>query len=167
MEKYIEKSINVRVPVHMAYNQWTQFEEFPRFMEGVKEVRQLDDQHLHWTAEVAGKEKEWDAEITEQIPDERVAWRSIDGAPNAGVVEFRPLGPEETQVRVRMDYQPEGTVENIGSLLKAADSRVAGDLSRFKEFIESRGAETGAWRGEIHGGSTRDNARTPGTPRRS
>jgi len=153
MTKSIESSINVQVPVRTAYNQWTQFEEFPRFMEGVKEVRQLDDQHVHWVAEIAGKEKEWDAEITEQIPDQRVAWRSVGGAPNAGVVEFRPLGAEETEVRVRMEYEPEGAVETIGTALQAADVRVKGDLRRFKEFIESRGAETGAWRGEIGGDS--------------
>lgn len=154
MSKQIESSINVKVPVRTAYNQWTQFEEFPRFMEGVKEIRQLDDQHVHWVAEVGGKRKEWDAEITEQIPDQRVAWRSVEGARNAGVVEFRPLGSDETEVRVMMEYEPEGTVENIGSALHADDMRVKGDLKRFKEFVESRGVETGAWRGEIHGGET-------------
>jgi uncharacterized membrane protein len=154
MTNRIESSINVRVPVRTAYNQWTQFEDFPKFMEGVKEVRQLDDQHVHWVAEIAGKQKEWDAEITEQIPDQRVAWRSVEGAPNAGVVEFRSVGADETEVRVRMDYEPEGVVENVGSALQAADVRVKGDLSRFKKFIESRGAETGAWRGEIRGGGS-------------
>lgn len=151
MSKHIESSINVRVPVHTAYNQWTQFEEFPRFMEGVKEIRQLDDQHMHWVAEVAGKKKEWDAEITEQIPDQRIAWRSVSGARNAGVVEFRPLGAYETEVRVRMEYEPEGALESMGSALHAEDVRIKGDLKRFKEFIESRGGETGAWRGEIRG----------------
>ena len=154
MTKQIESSINVKVPVRTAYNQWTQFEEFPRFMEGVKEIRQLDDQHVHWVAEVGGKQKEWDAEITEQIPDQRVAWRSVSGVPNGGTVEFRPIGSDETEVRVRMEYEPEGAVEKIGSALQAADVRVKGDLKRFKEFIESRGAETGAWRGEIQGGRT-------------
>ena len=149
MAKHIESSINVKVPVSTAYNQWTQFEEFPRFMEGVKEIRQLDDQHVHWVAEVAGKQKEWDAQIVEQIPDQRVAWRSVNGAPNGGIVDFRPIGEDETEVRVRMEYEPEGAVENIGSALQAADMRVKGDLKRFKKFVESRGAETGAWRGEI------------------
>jgi uncharacterized membrane protein len=153
MTSHVESSIKVQVPVRTAYNQWTQFEEFPRFMEGVKEVRQLDDQHLHWIAEIAGKQKEWDAEITEQVPDQRIAWRSVGGAPNAGAVEFEPIGPDETQVRVTMDYEPEGAAENIGSLLQAADVRVKGDLKRFKEFIESQGGETGAWRGEIRGGT--------------
>ena len=153
MTKQVESSIKVKVPVRTAYNQWTQFEEFPRFMEGVKEIRQLDDQRVHWVAEVAGKQKEWDAEITEQIPDQRIAWRSVDGAPNAGSVEFRPVGADETEVRVRMEYEPEGAVEKVGSALHAADARVKGDLKRFKEFIESRGAESGAWRGEIQGGT--------------
>jgi uncharacterized membrane protein len=152
MTNRIESSIKVHVPVRTAYNQWTQFEEFPRFMEGVKEVRQLDDQRVHWVAEIAGKQKEWDAEITEQIPDERVAWRSVQGASNVGVVEFTPLGADETEVRVRMEYEPEGAVETVGAALQAADVRVKGDLKRFKEFIESRGAETGAWRGEIREG---------------
>lgn len=151
--KFIEKSINVNVPVRTAYNQWTQFEEFPRFMEGVKEIRQLDDQRVHWVAEIGGKQKEWDAEITEQIPDQRISWRSVDGAPNAGLVEFRPVGADETEVRVRMEYEPEGAVEKIGSALHAADARVKGDLKRFKEFVESRGTESGAWRGEIQGGT--------------
>jgi uncharacterized membrane protein len=155
MEKRIESSIKVHVPVHTAYNQWTQFEEFPRFMEGVKEVRQLDDQHVHWVAEVAGKVKEWDAQITDQIPDQRVSWRSVGGTPNAGTVEFLPIGSDETEVRVLMEYETEGPAETVGSFLKAADARVKGDLKRFKGFIESRGTETGAWRGEIHGGTPR------------
>jgi uncharacterized membrane protein len=154
MSEYIEKSIQVHVPVRTAYNQWTQFEEFPRFMEGVKEVRQLDDEHVHWVAEIGGVEKEWDAEITEQIPDKRIAWSSTNGARNAGIVEFQPVGTEDTEVRVRMEYQPEGAVETIGNWMKAADARVKGDLNRFKDFVESRGGETGAWRGEVHGGQT-------------
>ena len=149
MDKHIEKSIHVQVPVRTAYNQWTQFEEFPQFMEGVKEVKQLDDEHVHWVAEIGGKRKEWDAEITEQIPDQRIAWRSVSGALNAGVVEFRPVDRDETEVRVRMTYDPEGAVESIGDFLKATDARVNGDLRRFKTFIESRGRETGAWRGEV------------------
>lgn len=151
MTSHVESSIKVQVPVRTAYDQWTQFEEFPRFMEGVKEVRQLDDQHVRWVAEVAGKQKEWDAEITEQVPDQRIAWRSVGGAPNAGLVEFAQLGPEETEVRVTMDYEPEGVAENVGSMLQAADVRIKGDLKRFKEFIESQGGETGAWRGELRG----------------
>jgi uncharacterized membrane protein len=145
----IEKSVEVDVPVRVAYNQWTQFEEFPRFMEGVREVRQLDDKHLHWRAEVGGKEQAWDAEITEQIPDERIAWRARSGAPNAGVVTFHRIADSRTRIMLQLDYDPQGAVENIGDALGVVSRRVAGDLERFKEFVESRGGETGAWRGEI------------------
>jgi uncharacterized membrane protein len=145
----IEKSIEVRVPVHTAYNQWTQFEEFPRFMEGVEEVRQLDDTHLHWRAKVGGKEEEWDAVITEQIPDERIAWTNTSGARNAGVITFHKLDPQRTKLMLQLDYEPQGAVENIGSALGMVGRRVEGDLERFKEFIEARGGETGAWRGEV------------------
>jgi uncharacterized membrane protein len=146
----IEKSIDVNVPVHTAYNQWTQFEEFPHFMEGVEQVTQLDDKQLHWKANVGGKEKEWDAEITEQIPDERVAWSNTTGARNAGVVTFHRLEENKTRIMLQLDYDPEGIVENVGDMLGAVSMRVQGDLERFKEFIESRGVETGAWRGEVH-----------------
>jgi uncharacterized membrane protein len=145
----IEKSIDVRVPVHTAYNQWTQFEEFPRFMEGVREVRQVDDTHLHWRAEIGGKETEWDAVITEQIPDERIAWTNTSGARNAGVVTFHKIDPQTTRLMLQIDYEPEGAMENIGSALGLVNSRVQGDLERFKEFVEARGSETGAWRGEV------------------
>jgi uncharacterized membrane protein len=145
----IQKPIDVDVPVRTAYNQWTQFEEFPRFMEGVEEVRQLDDRRLHWRAKVGGKTEEWDAVITEQIPDERVAWRNTSGAENAGVVTFHHLSPKSTRVMLQIEYDPQGLVENVGSALGVVERRVEGDLKRFKEFIESQGAETGAWRGEI------------------
>jgi uncharacterized membrane protein len=145
----IEKSIDVEVPVRTAYNQWTQFEEFPRFMEGVKEVRQIDDTHLHWRAEIAGKDEEWDAEITEQTPDMRVAWTNTSGAQNAGVVTFHRLGDNLTRVMLQIEYDPNGFVENVGDALGFVTRRVEGDLKRFKEFIESRGQETGAWRGEV------------------
>ena len=145
----IEKSIEVKVPVHTAYNQWTQFEEFPRFMEGVEEVRQLDDTHLHWRAKIGGKEEQWDAVITEQIPDERIAWRNSSGAPNAGVITFHKLDPQRTKLMLQVDYEPQGAMENIGSALGVVGRRIEGDLERFKEFIESRGAETGGWRGEV------------------
>jgi uncharacterized membrane protein len=154
------KSIDVNVPVQTAYNQWTQFEEFPRFMEGVKEVRQLDDKRLHWHAKIGGKEEEWDAEITEQHPDHRVAWRSTSGDLNAGVVTFHQLDEMTTRVTVQMDYEPQGVVENIGDMLGVVDRRVEGDLERFKEFIESRDAETGAWRGDIE--NRTDTTGTPG-----
>ena len=145
----IEKSIEINVPVRTAYNQWTQFEEFPRFMEGVKHVKQLDDKHLHWKAEIAGKEKEWDAEITEQIPDERIAWKSRQGANNAGVVTFHRLSDSKSKVMLQMEYDPEGFVENVGDTAGAVSQRVLGDLERFKQYIESRGQETGSWRGTV------------------
>jgi uncharacterized membrane protein len=145
----IEKSIDVHVPVRTAYNQWTQFEEFPRFMEGVKEVRQLDDTHLHWVAEIGGKTEEWEARITEQMPDERVAWTAESGTMNAGVVTFHKLDPETTRVMLQLEYDPEGIVETTGDKLGFVTRRVEGDLGRFKEFIEERGRETGEWRGEV------------------
>jgi uncharacterized membrane protein len=151
----VEKSIEIDVPVRTAYNQFTQFEEFPRFMEGVEEVRQVDDTHLHWIADIAGKTHEWDAEITEQRPDEVIAWRSLDGKTNSGHVTFRPMGENRCEVTVRMGWDEEGLTEKLGSTFGFDDRRVKGDLERYKEMIEQRGVETGAWRGEVHQGSTR------------
>jgi len=145
----IEQSIDVHVPVHTAYNQWTQFEEFPRFMEGVEEIRQLDDKRLHWRANVGGKEKEWDAVITEQIPDQRIAWKNTTGAKNAGVVTFHHINDKTTRVMLQLEYDPEGIIENVGDAIGVVSSRVKGDLERFKEYIEQRGSETGAWRGKV------------------
>ena len=145
----IEKSIEINVPVRTAYNQWTQFEDFPRFMEGVKHVKQLDETHLHWKAEIGGKVKEWDAEITEQIPDTRIAWRSRDGAQNAGVVTFHRLSDSTSKVMLQMEYDPDGVLENVGDVTGMVSQRVVGDLERFKRYIESRGQETGAWRGTV------------------
>ena len=148
----IEKSIEVNVPLRTAYNQWTQFEEFPRFMQGIEEVQQLDDKRLHWRANIGGKQEEWDAEIVEQVPDQRVAWRSTSGAPNSGVVTFESLVTDMTRVNLQLEYTPQSAVESAGDAMGVLSRRVEGDLRRFKEYIESRGAETGAWRGEIHGG---------------
>jgi uncharacterized membrane protein len=145
----IEQSIEVNVPLQTAYNQWTQFEDFPRFMEGVEEIRQLDDTHLHWVAEVGGQRHEWDAEVTEQKPDERVAWKNTDGKENAGVVTFHRLDEGKTRIMVQLDWLPEGIVEKVGDAIGASDRRVKGDLERFKELVESRGAESGGWRGEV------------------
>ena len=145
----ITKSIDVNVPVRTAYNQWTQFETFPEFMEGVEEVRQLDDTNLHWRTNIGGHKAEYDAVVTEQVPDERVAWRSSTGKPNAGVVTFHRLGEDQTRVTVQIDYEPEGFTESVGDKLGFDDRRIQGDLEKFKEFIESRGAPTGAWRGEV------------------
>ena len=147
----IEKTIEVSVPVRTAYNQWTQFEQFPRFMEGVKEVHQLDDKHLRWRAEIAGKEVEWTSEITQQVPDQRIGWRSTSGAQNAGSVSFLALADNRTQLTLHMVIDPEGAAQSTGSALGLVGARIQGDLERFKDFIEKRGQETGEWRGEIHG----------------
>jgi uncharacterized membrane protein len=145
----VEKSIEIDVPVRTAYNQWTQFEEFPRFMEGVESVKQLDDTHLHWVANVGGERKEWSARITEQIPDQRIAWRSDGGEFTAGEVEFQPLESTNTRVTVRLHYEPKGMTEKIGDMLGVVSGRVESDLERFKDFIETRGHETGGWRGTV------------------
>lgn len=144
-----EKSIDVAVPISTAYNQWTQFEDFPKFMDGVEEVRQLDDVRLQWRAKVGGVTREWEAEIIEQHPDERIAWTSTTGSRNAGVVTFHPLDDQRTKVMLQLDFEPEGIMESAGDALGVVTRRAKGDLERFKEFIESRGAETGGWRGDV------------------
>lgn len=147
----MEKDIVVNVPVSVAYDQWTQFESFPEFMEGVKEVVQLDEKRLRWRAEIAGKDEEWEAEITDQVPDRHIAWRSVTGAMNAGSVIFQPAGDGQTKVTLELAYEPSDAGEKVGDALGFLERSVGGDLERFKRFIESRGAPTGAWRGEIHG----------------
>jgi uncharacterized membrane protein len=147
----MEKSIVVDAPLREVYNQWTQFEEFPRFMEGVVEVRQLDDKRLYWRANIAGAEREWHAEIVDQTPDRRIAWKSLTGTDNGGAVLFRPLDGERTEVTLRIHYSPEGVTENVGDALGFVGRRVQGDLERFCDFMEERGRATGGWRGEIHG----------------
>jgi uncharacterized membrane protein len=147
----IEKSIDVQVPVSTAYGQWTQFEEFPRFMEGVVSVRQIDDSHVRWVAEIGGERKEWDAEIVEQEPDRVIAWRSTDGLHNHGRVEFMPTD-EGTRINVAMEYEPAGMKETVGAALGLDGSQVEDDLERFKELVEGRDVPTGAWRGEIRSG---------------
>jgi uncharacterized membrane protein len=154
----VEKTIEVDVPVSRVYNQWTQFEEFPRFMEGIKEVTQVDDRHLRWCAEVGGKEERWEAEITSQIPDEKIAWRSISGIQNNGIVTFTDVDGAHTQVHLRIEYKTEGMVEAIGDMFGAVDRTVEGSLERFKSFIESRDGATGEWRGLIHSGEVKDEA---------
>ncbi|MFC7385746.1 SRPBCC family protein [Sphaerisporangium rhizosphaerae] len=159
----IEHSVDVAVPVRTAYNQWTQFESFPEFMEGVESVKQIDDTRLAWSVQVAGVHREFEAEITEQRPDEVVAWRSMDEPRQGGVVTFQPLDAESTRVMLRMDFEPEGVVETVGDKLQLVRMRVHGDLERFKQFIESRGRETGGWRGEVPspiGGDSAAAART-------
>ena len=145
----IEKSIELNVPVRTAYNQWTQFEEFPKFMEGVREVTQIDDKRLQWKANIAGKDEEWNSEITEQIPDERIAWTSRGGAMNSGVVTFHRLSNATSKLMLQLEYNPQGFVEKAGDAMGLVTLRVQRDLERFKMFIESRGQETDAWRGTI------------------
>ena len=145
----IEESIDINVPVRTAYDQWTQFEEFPAFMEGVDKVTQIDDTHLHWVAEIAGVKREWDSVITEQHPDERVAWTSTSGTSNAGVVTFHKLDDARTRVMLQLDIQPQGAVERAGDALGIIKRRASGDLERFKELIEQRGTADGGWRGDV------------------
>lgn len=149
MSTTIEQSIDVEVPVRVAYDQWTQFESFPSFMEGIDEVRQLDDTHLHFKATIAGAEREWDAEITEQHPDERVAWHSTSGTTNAGVVTFHKLDDTHTRVMLQQDIEPEGLVEKAGSALGFIERRAKGDLERFKKAVEEHGGASGGWRGDV------------------
>jgi uncharacterized membrane protein len=145
----VTKSIDVGVPVSTAYNQWTQFESFPKFMDGVEQIKQLDDRNLHWKVKIGGQHREFDAEITEQHPDERIAWKSTDGKTHAGVVTFHKLAPDETRVTVQLEWEPEGLVEKTGAIVGMDDHQVSGDLDRFKKFVENRDTETGAWRGEV------------------
>jgi ribosome-associated toxin RatA of RatAB toxin-antitoxin module len=152
----IQKEFEISVPVRAAYDQWTQFEEFPRFMDGVEEVVQTDNTHLHWRVSVAGKQKEWDAEITEQVPDRVIAWRSVSGTPNAGQVRFEPIGTDRTRVMFAMEYQPETVVEKAGDAVGVLSRKVDKTVEDFKEFIEQRGRETGGWRGEVHQGEAQD-----------
>jgi uncharacterized membrane protein len=145
----ISKGVEVDVPASVAYDAWTQFESFPKFMEGIEEVRQRDDRHLHWRATIAGKTEEWDAEITEQIPNKRIAWRSESGAHNAGVVTFHRLSDDRSRVMLQLEYAPERMAERVGSALGVVSGRVEGDLRRFKDFVEAEGDRMAGWRGEI------------------
>lgn len=146
-----EEQITVDVPVRVAYDRWTRFEDFPSFMDGIQSVEQLDDKTLRWTASVAGVDRTWTAEIVDQTPDTRVAWKSVDGAENAGAVLFESTGPDQTQVILRIDAEPEGMLESVGDALGFLQRRVKGDLGRFKELVERTGAGVDGWRGEIHG----------------
>ena len=160
----ISEHIDVDVPVRIAYDQWTQFESFPEFMDGVDKVVQVDDTTVDWTATIAGRTKQWRARITDQEPDTLVGWRSIDGARNDGRVEFESLGPNRTRVMLELDVEPDGAIESVGDALGIVEGRVRGDLERFKEFIEGRQVATGAWRGEVQGGKEiRDDEGGPGS----
>ena len=145
----IEQSVDVNVPVRVAYDQWTQFEEFPRFMNGVESVKQQGDTQLHWVATIGGVRKEWDAEITQQEPDQRIAWKSTSGAENGGSVDFHRLGDELTRINLTLDVEPEGIVEKVGDAVGVPARTVSGDLERFKEYIEKRPKASGAWRGTV------------------
>lgn len=154
----VKESVDVEVPVHTAYNQWTQFEEFPRFMEGVEEVRQLDDKHNHWTTKIGGVRREFDTEIVDQLPDDRITWRVVEGeVQQRGTVRFQRLDDTHTRVELTMDVEPGGVAEKSADMLGVLDRRVKGDMRRFKDYIEQRGGETGAWRGRIRPDE-------PGTP---
>jgi hypothetical protein len=152
----VTKSIDVSVPVSTAYNQWTQFELFPQFIDGVKEVHQIDDKRLHWRAEVGGKEQEWVARILQRIPDQRIAWTSVAGDMNGGAVDFHHICDNQTRITLTLDDDPQGFLESVGAALRFMDRRVDGDLKHFKQFIESRGAEPGGWRGAIEGSPRHD-----------
>jgi uncharacterized membrane protein len=154
MTTRVEKSVMVNVPVSRAYNQWTQFEDFPRFMSGVQSVTQLSDDRLEWVAEIAGVRRQWEARILEQLPDRKVAWAATEGATNAGAVTFEDLGGDQTSVTLELEYEPEGMVEKVGDKLNVVAKQAEGDLERFKEFIESEGYATGAWRGSVASGQT-------------
>jgi uncharacterized membrane protein len=155
----VQKYCEVDVPVRVAYDQWTQFESFPQFMEGVDTVQQLGDTMTHWRTSIGGVSREFDAQIIEQVPDQRIVWRSTGGeVDQAGTVTFEPLGAGRTRVGLMMDFEPQGMTEKIGDSLGIIERRVDGDLQRFKEYIESRGMESGGGRGEVHGGQSE----TPG-----
>lgn len=145
----IEQSVEVDVPVTTAYNQWTQFESFPQFMDGVDEVRQLSDTRTHWKISIGGVKREFDADITEQTPDQRIAWKSVDGTGHAGVVTFHRLDEDHTRIMLQLDTEPHGLVEKVGDTIGLTDANAKGDLERFKKYIEQRGQATGAWRGDV------------------
>ena len=155
---FVQDSIEVDVPISTAYNQWTQFESFPRFMQDVEEVRQIDDTHLHWRARIAGKPVEWDSEITTQIPDRRISWRSTSGPPNSGAVTFDRVTDNRTRITLRMSYRAPGVAEKVGDALGAVRMELTGNLHRFADFIQSRQHETGAWRGTVGSAATASDA---------
>lgn len=148
----LEKTVEVNVPVRTAYDQLTQFEQYPRFMEGVQEVKQVDDTHLRWHSKANGQDMQWDAEITEQVPDRTIAWRNVSGKRNVGRVDFQPVGKDKTKITITMEYEPEGTGVQGKDAAKVIEQRTEQDLARFKQLLESQGRESGEWRGEVHGG---------------
>ena len=145
----VKSDVDVNVPISVAYNQWTQFESFPQFLSGIDSIEQIDDTHLHWNVSIAGVKREFDAVVTEQIPDERIAWNSTEGEDHAGVVTFHRLADDQTRISMQLDWKPQGVVEKVGSLLQVDDIQIDHDLRKFKDLIESNGFETGAWRGTV------------------
>ena len=145
----VQESVDVDVPIRVAYDQWTQFESFPQFMGGVERITQLDDKHTHWVTNIDGVKREFDAEITEQHPDERVAWTTTNGTHQSGVVTFHRISDDTTRVTLQLDHDPKGVVEVVGDALGIVQRRVKGDLAKFKSYIEARGHEDGAWRGDV------------------
>ena len=161
MTTHVEESIVVNVPVRTAYDQWTQFEDFPLFMDDVDHVEQIDEQRLHWRTKVRGVKREWNARITEQIPDARVAWESEDGARNAGAVTFHQLDDEQTKVMLQLDFEPEGAMEHYADKVGLVTERARKDLAKFRDFIEQRGRATGEWRGSIGRPEHEDTSTSP------
>lgn len=149
MTEVVEKSIDVNLPVSTVYNQWTLFEEFPKFMEGVEKVAQIDDRHLRWQVDIAGVDREFDAEITEQTPDEVIAWRALGDTTHDGRITFEAVGPDQTRINLRFEHDPSGLMEKAGEMVNIVDKRMEKDLERFKQFIEERGVEEGGWRGSL------------------
>jgi uncharacterized membrane protein len=164
MSTTVNASIDVDVPVRVAYDQWTQFESFPEFLGGVESVTQLNDTMTHWVVSIGGVEREFDAEIGDQVPDDHVTWRSIGEVTHRGRVEFTPKGADSTRVDLEIEWKPEGFVEGAGAALQLDDMQVKSDLKRFKEFVENRGTATGAWRGEVHGGTAGPTTGAAGMP---
>ncbi len=150
--EHMEKTFEFDCPVHVTYNQWTQFEEFPRWMGSVKEVRQLDDTHQHWKVRIAGKEKEFDTVLIDQVPDQHISWRATSGVPNQGTARFEKLPNDRSRVQLEMDYEPQSFVEKAADAVGIVSAYVESAVEKFKKSLEDRGRETGAWRGEIHGG---------------
>jgi uncharacterized membrane protein len=153
MTTKVEKSVLVNVPVSTAYNQWTQFEDFPQFMEGVESIKQLSDDRLEWVAQIAGVRRQWQAKVLEQVPDQKIAWAATEGATNAGAVTFEEVGGGQTRINLTLEYEPEGLMESVGDKLNIVENRAEGDLERFKSFIESERDATGAWRGSVNEGA--------------
>ena len=160
----VVETVDVAVPVRTAYNQWTQFEQFPAFMNSVREIRQLDDTRLHWVVEFGGVRREFDARITEQHPDQRVAWTSTEGPKHAGVVTFHRLDDTHSRVTAQLDIDPEGFVENVADKVGIVDRLIKADMAKFREFIERRGTETGAWRGDVDAPGAAATGTPPSTP---